>query len=71
MALTCKCALIMPATQATKPRESTAMRVTLVRLLTFNFSTTGIGMTAKRMSVMMFMIEFQRPTKVYVRVGKQ
>lgn len=52
-------------------RERKAMRVILMRLLTFSFSTTLVGMTAKRMSVMMFMMEFQRPIKVYVRLGKQ
>lgn len=71
MAVTCEWALIMPATQATKPRERTAIRVALVRLLTFSFSTTGIGMTVKRMSVMMLMIEFARPMKVYVRLDMQ
>ena len=71
IAVTCKCAFTMPAAQAMKPRERTAMRVSLVRLLTWSFSMTGIGRMAKTMSVMMFTTEFQRPMKLYVWLEKQ
>lgn len=57
----CRCALTMPAEQATRPRERMAARVIFVRVLICKLTMIGIGIRAKQKSVTILMTLLNTP----------